>query len=219
VVRALALVLVLGASAAHAQASIDGWGRITVLGGYRWTPNWYFNGRAAEAGYPVEKPSIGGPAVTASFGYGATSVIELAVDAFFAWETFKLANLEPFNAFTYGGGIGPRLVKGDLFFRGFSPWVAVQAGPIFATVQSPSLANNPERVLGAIFVAGGFHLRVADRWAITFDVRWIYARAMVPEISGINVGGVVFSLGVTSFFPPPPKRELDVPGFTSPSNL
>lgn len=199
--------------------SIDGWGRVSVVGGYRWTPNWYFNGRAADLGYPVTEPSIGGPALTASFGYGAASFLELSIDGFLAWERFTLDGLQPFNSFSYGGGIGGRLAQRDVFFRGFTPWVALEVGPLLAIVQSPSLPTNSERALGALFVAGGFHLTLSGHWALTFEVRYIYARAVVPEIAGINVGGVVFSLGVTSFFPPSTKRELDVPGFTSPSNL
>jgi hypothetical protein len=219
VVRAFALAIALLAPAALAQASIEGVGRITVVAGYRWVPNWYFAERAAAANVPFERPSVGGPAATVSFGYGATSVIELAVDGFFAWERFTLAGLRPFDSFVYGGALGPRFTRGDVFFKGFMPYVSVQGGPLFASVQSPSLAANPERALGALFVAGGFNLRIAERWAITFDVRWVYARSVVPEISGLNVGGVVFSLGLTTFFPATPPGPLDVPGFSSPSNL
>jgi hypothetical protein len=217
-VRVLALALALAAPAALAQSSIDGWGRVTVLGGYRWVPNWYFAGKAAEAQHPFTRPSPGAPSVIASFGYGATSFLEVAVDAFFSWESFELAGYSTFNAFTYGALLGPRLMKGDVLFRGFTPWVGVEAGPVFSIVNSNSV-HGGERLLGTLAVAGGFHWRVNDRWAISFDVRWVYARDVVEGISGINVGGVTFSLGVTGLFPPAPKRELDVPGFTSPSNL
>lgn len=212
------LAWALAVPATRAQSSVDGWGRISVLGAYRWVPNWYLAGKAAEAGHPFVRESPGGPQVTASFGYGALSSLEVAVDVFFAWEGFELQGLAPFNSFLYGGALGPRLTRGDVLFKGLMPYVAVEFGPAFSIVQSSSVSS-PERLLGVLIVAGGFHWKVTDRWAISFDVRWTYARGYIPEVSGLNVGGVTFSLGVSHFFPPAGKRELDVPGFTAPSNL
>ncbi len=218
-VTRLTLVLALAASSSFAQRtdSVQGWGRISVLGGYRWVPNWYFADRAAQAGFPVAKASPGGPLGIASFGYGVFDSLELAVDLFAAWETFELTDYAPFSATTYGAMLGPRLTKRNLF-PGFTPYVGVEGGPTLALVSSNSISN-PERLLGGLAAVGGFHWAFHDRWAISFDVRWIYARSAVPGISGINVGGVLFSLGVSTFFAPSPKRELDVPGFDTPSNL
>jgi hypothetical protein len=212
--------VVLGAQAFADEGfsrGVEGWGRISVYGGYRWTPNWYFTAQAAAAGFPVTQPSKGGPLGMVSFGYGAFTNFELAVDVFAAFETFTLDQYAPFSATTYGALIGPRLTKKDLF-PGFTPYAGVEGGPTLALVQSASVTN-PERLLGGLAVVGGFHLMVADRWAISFDVRWIYARAVVPGISGINVGGVLFSLGVSTFFSPAPRREYEVPGFDTPSRL
>lgn len=216
----LLVALLLGGSALAQDGSsrgVEGWGRISVMGGYRWTPNWYFTAQAAAAGNPVTHPSNGGPLGMASFGYGAFTNFELSVDAFAAFESFTLDGLAPFSATTYGALIGPRLTKKDLF-PGFTPYVGAEGGPTLALVQSASFSN-PERLLGGLAVVGGFHLMVADRWAISFDVRWLYARAVVPGISGINVGGVLFSIGVSTFFAPAPRREYEVPGFDTPSRL
>lgn len=219
--RTLALLLALLAPSALAQAgvqSIDGWGRITVLGGYRWVPNWYFAGRAAAAGTPISRPSLGGPALVASFGYGATDWLELSVDLFGSYDSFELQGFAPFAAYTYGAVVGPRLSRANVLFRGFTPYLGVEAGATFSFITSVGLTV-PEQLLPGVSAVGGFHWKVADRWAIAFDVRWVYARSFIPGVSGVNVGGVIFSLGVTWLFPPRPRAELEVPGFGSPSNL
>jgi hypothetical protein len=217
--RVAALVLATAAAGAHAQAdqSIEGWGRVTVLGGYRWVPNWYFEGKAAAAGDPVLRPSQGGPAVIGSFGYGATDWLEISVDLFGSYDSFGLQRSGLFSAFTYGAVLGPRLSRANLFFRGFTPFLGAEAGATFALVSSAAV-NAGERLLPGFTAVAGFHLRIADRWALTFDARWIYARSVIPGISGLNVGGVLVSVGITAFFPPRPQ-ELQAPGFGAPSHL
>jgi hypothetical protein len=211
------LVLAAGVASAQAEHTIDGWGRVTVLGGYRWVPNWYFADQAQRQGTPVSRPSVGGPALIASFGYGALDWLELSVDVFGAYDSFEVQGAGQFNAFTYGAVLGPRLTRANLF-RGFSPFLGVEAGATFAVLSS-STVNAGERMLPGLTALVGFHWKVADRWAITFDARWIYGRSYLPGISGLNVGGVVFSLGVSALFAPRPHADLDVPGFGSPSNL
>ncbi|HEY0882340.1 MAG TPA: hypothetical protein VGD87_12445, partial [Archangium sp.] len=76
-------------------------------------------------------------------------------------------------------------------------------------------ATNPqqERVLLAVSAGGGLTWRITDRYGLTLDVRYMFARSAIWPISGINVGGVWFGLSFNIFFPPAPKRDLDVPGF------
>lgn len=219
-VRWVVAVLVLTSPVtARAQSqSIDGWGRATVMGGYRWVPNWYFASKAAAAGQPYTSPLQGGPQGVLSFGYGATEWLEVSVDLFAASHAFTVDGLEPFTSFSYGAGLGARLMKTNVLFPGFTPYVGIALGPVLSDLFSSSL-QVPERLLGGYLAVGGFHWKVADRWAITFDVRYLYARSVVPDIGGINVGGVFVSLGVSMFFPPAPKRDLEVPGFGSSSNL
>jgi hypothetical protein len=212
--RALGLVgAVLAASMARAESrSIEGWGRVTVFGGYRWVPNWYFADKAAEAGTPMLRPSAGGPQGGASFGYGAFAFVEVAIDLLIGYETFELQGLQPFSSVTYGGLIGPRLTGVDVLFNGFSPYLGVQFGPVLSTVSSASLTQR-EKLQGAVAVSGGFNYRFSDRFAFNLDVRWMLARHYVDPVAGANVGGVWFSAGFTMFFAPSPKRDLDVPGF------
>lgn len=210
---AAALVVLLAASGARAESrSIEGWGRISVFGGYRWVPNWFFADKAAEAGTPMLRPSPGGPQGGASFGYGAFPFVEIAIDLLVGYETFTLEGLEPFSAVSYGGLLGPRFTKMDVLFKGFAPYLGVQAGPLLSSVTSTSLPQR-EKLLGAVAVNGGFNYRFAERMAFTVDARWVLARNYVDPIAGANVGGFWFSVGFTIYFAPEPKRDLDVPGF------
>lgn len=206
------MLIVLGPGVAQADSSIEGWGRVSVFGGWRWVPNWFFADKAAEAGTPMLKASPGGPQGGASFGYGALPFVEVAIDLFIGYETFELSGLQPFSSVSYGGLLGARFTRMDVLFPGFAPYLGVQAGPMLASVTSNS-APQPEKLLGAVSVNGGVNYRFAERFAVNLDVRWIIARTYVDPIAGINVGGVWFSAGFTIFFAPAPKRDLDVPGF------
>lgn len=206
------LMVATGSPAWAQSEGIEGWGRISLLGGWRWVPNWYFAERAASAQAPFVRPSPGGPVAAASFGYGAMEWVELSVDLFYGSESFELQGHQPFSSVTYGATIGPRLTARSLFFRAVAPHASVQAGPGLSTVTSSSIPAS-ERLLGLLSANGGFTVHVAERWGVTFDVRWVMARFPVEGVGSINVGGVWFSVGVSFFFPPAPKRELDVPGF------
>lgn len=210
--RALLLLTLLSTSAAAQSSSIEGWGRITAGGGWRWVPNWYFADKAAQAGFPYVKSSPGGPQGFASFGYGVVSYLEVAIDLFAGAEWFEISGYSPFTAVTYGAVLGPRLSIVDFPFKGLIPHLGVQVGPTLAMLQTDTVSI-PEKVLMGTSINGGFTWRFADRFGLTFDARWIFARGYVPPISGINVGGAWFSLGFTIYFPPAPKRDLDVPGF------
>ena len=213
--RQLLLGVLLLSSTAMGEG-IDGWGRISLGGGFRWVPNWWFAAKAAEAGTPVIPGLNGGPQLTASFGYGVASSLELTVDLFGSYETFALAlpngQKDEYTSAVYGAVLGGRLVGNNIFFKGFMPYLALQAGPMLSSVSSRA---NPlaERLLLSFCAGGGLTYRFADRYGISLDAKYIYARSAVPPISGINGGGVAFSAMFTIFFPPPPTRDLDVPGF------
>lgn len=203
------LLLVAGSAEA---SGVDGLGRISIGGGWRWVPNWYFASKAEEAGRPLEAVSSGGPQGTASFSLGVNSWLEVAVDLFIGYEGFRLAPQEQFSSVSYGGVIGARLVATDVLFKGFMPYLSLQAGPMLSSVASPQTPN-AERLLGALSAAGGATWRFAERYGVSVEARWIYGRLFVPGISGINVGGVWFSASFVIFIPATPKRDLEAPGF------
>lgn len=209
------LAVVLLSSAAMGEG-IDGWGRVSVGGGFRWVPNWWFEEHAAALGTPVVPAMHGGPHLTASFGYGVGANLELAIDLLGSFNSFTLAlpdgNLDEYTAAAYGAQLGGRLVGSNVFIKGLMPYLTVQAGPLLSNISSKT-THVPEKVLLAVSAGGGITYRFMDRYGVTLEARYMYARDAVPPISGINVGGVWFGAMFTIFFPPAPKRDLDVPGF------
>jgi len=210
----LVCALLLG-SAGWAQG-IDGVGRISVGGGFRWVPNWWFQSHAADLGTPVIPTVDGGGAGFASFGLGVTTSLEVSIDLLFGYHEFALRAVDggtrPFSSLTAGAVIGGRLVGTDVFWKGFSPYLSAQAGPMLSALSARD-AKIPEKVTVGFVGGGGFTQKIMDRYGVGLDVRYVYARNAVPDISGINVGGVMFSVHFTVFFPPALKRDLDVPGF------
>jgi hypothetical protein len=214
--RKCSLVAALLLSSVASAQGIDGLGRISLGGGFRWVPNWYLIDKAAAAGTPVIPGISGGPQLNASFGYGVATVLEVSIDLFGSYETFGLSlpdgGVDDITSAMYGAAIGGRIVGSNVFFKGFMPYLQIQAGPLLSNVTSRQYPTT-ERVLLGLHASGGATYRFADRYGITLDVRYIYARGALSGLSGINVGGVMFSAMFTIFFPPAPKRDLDVPGF------
>ena len=210
------VVCALLVSASAFASGIDGMGRISVGGGFRWVPNWWFQEHAAAAGTPMLPSIEGGPQGTASFGLGVSSLLEVSIDLLFGYQGFSLGQPDggqnDFTVITAGGVLGGRLVGTDVLFKGFMLYLGVGAGPMLAAITSQSL-KVPERSVLGLSVSGGATYRFADRYGITLEVRYLNGRSTVPDISGINVGGVWFSAMFTIFIPPSLKRDLDVPGF------
>jgi len=206
-------VALLASSFAFAEG-VDGVGRIAIGGGFRWVPNWHFTQKAADAGRPVVQTLNGGPQLTASFGYGINSMFELSIDLLGSFETITLqpaeGPAEEYTSAVYGAQAGGRFYP--LLSKTLQPFLTVQAGPLLSNIANTA---NPqqERVLLALSAGGGLTWRITDRYGLTLDVRYMYARSAIWPISGINVGGVWFGLSFNIFFPPAPKRDLDVPGF------
>lgn len=216
--RLSSLVLVLCAGLAHAEdgGGIDGVGRISLVGGFRWVPNWHFQAKAAEAGYPMVPGLEGGAAGAATFGLGVSRYLEFSVDVPLGYHTFQIEGpdgvREDFSSFSVGAYLGPRLVASDVLFKGFSAWAGVGGGGLLTTV-SGKRQEIPERLVVSFSVAGGLTWKFSQNYGLSLEVRYVNGRNAVAGISGINAGGVWFSAGFTIFFPPPIKRELDVPGF------
>lgn len=191
---------------------VEGMGRISAVVGSKWTPNAYFEGVAASRGNLLvsRTPGIQG---AASFGYGITSWAEVTIDVYGGWESFELSGYAPFNSYIYGGLIGGRITKLDFPWRGFVPHLGVQAGPSVAQIASTSIPTS-EIVLLGLSANAGLTYRFSDRFGITLDVRYLFARLYVPEIAGANVGGLFASIGATMYFPGSSERkDLSVPGF------
>ena len=169
--------------------------------------------RPQRSGTPVARKSIGGPAGVVSFGYGALDWLEVAIDAFVAYDSFALqgdGKNEEFTNVSYGALLGIRITTMDFPFKGFIPYLSLQLGPTLSTVSSP-LRPGYEKLQSSYAPGLGFTYRFTERFGLSFDAKWMYARGFVENISGINVGGFWFSAGLAIFFPAAPKRDLDVP--------
>lgn len=213
--RTVVLSLLLVSGVAHASG-IDGWGRISIGGGMRWVPNWWFVDHAAMYGTPVVEHLAIGPQGNLSFGYGVSPWLEVSVDVFAGYEGFSLQAMDGqrlnYGSFTGAAMLGGRLVARDLFIKGFSPWLSAQGGGLLTTLTGPNIEIS-ERLLPSFAVGGGFDIKFSERYGISLDGRYLHGRSYVPPISGINVGGVWVTLSFVIFFPPEPKREPAVPGF------
>jgi hypothetical protein len=197
------LAAILFCSGAH--ASLDGLGRISVLPGWRYTPNDYFGGSAQRAGFPLEKKSPGGPDLSLSFGYMASERIEVGIDLLGGYEAMKLRGLGELSSTTYGGLLQIRSVfeAGRLL-----PYIGAGLGPIFALVQGIEGQGKEEKLVTGYSLGGGASFRLDERLALTLDAKWILARGFVPGIGGINSGGLFAGAGLTWLLPGEPSRPL-----------
>jgi hypothetical protein len=211
---ALALTCIL---ALNAQAEgIDGLGYVAVGGGFRWLPNWWFQGKAAAAGTPVIPSIDGGPQITGSFGLGVMSWLAVSITLLGGYHGFALSTpdggRDEYSSVTAGGLLGGRIMGSDVFFKGFYPYLDLQVGPLLAVIGGPREVIPEKAVLG-LSAAGGFMWKFFGNYGVSVEARYVQARASVPGISGINVGGVWFTAMFTVFFPPAIKRDLSLPGF------
>jgi opacity protein-like surface antigen len=202
--RALIAAVLLGAAPAAAaeawQNGISGVGRISLLGGWKLTPNDHFFKQSADLGYPTVSRGIGGGQGTASFGYGAVSFLEVSIDLFLGNDRFQIDTFNPINVLTYGALIGVRFTFMDLLFPGFAPYVGVGVGPTLGYVWTGTEGETFERLVTAVAGTAGLTYRVNDRFGLTLEYRFLYARG-VWVTSGVNIGGSFFSLGAVIYFP------------------
>lgn len=188
--------------------TIEGSGRVALQGGYRYTPNADFIRRAEAGGHPVEGGAIvGGPQFSASFGYAPLDWVEATIDLIVGFEAFRLRDLDDFTSTTYGALLGVRLEKMDFPFRGLMPHFGVQLGPVLSFISGKSIAGS-ERFNTGYSINAGLSFRFADRWAVGFDVRYLFAYGNLPEVATFNAGGLWGSLSVTFFIPSGPKDPM-----------
>jgi opacity protein-like surface antigen len=202
--RAALLGVVLAAGTAQAQVAVEGTGRISLLPGWRYTPNAYFAQSALREGFPLEARSSGGPQLTAAFGYMATATVEVGIDLFAGFERLTLANYGELSSVSYGALLGVRAVVplGDLH-----PFVGLGLGPTLVLTQpTQQERGSHERLSTGYAVDAGVTYKVAERLAVTLGARWLLARGYVRDIGGVNAGGLWAGLGATWLFAGEPSR-------------
>jgi hypothetical protein len=201
--RALLLGGALWLSDARAE-SLEGVGRVGVHPGWRWTPNDHFRSSAAAAGHPIGPPSPGGPQITGTFAYAATSSIEVAIDLFAGYESLRMEGTPDVASITYGALVG---------FRAFAPlgerWVpcaGLGLGPVLVYTSGGPGAGPTERLVTGYAAIAGISYRIGDTLSVSADARWLLARGMVAEIGGVNGGGAWAGVGLTWWVPSEPSR-------------
>ena len=195
-IRSAVLGVVLGLlSPGAAFAAEEGMGRVTVLGGWRLTPNNHFEASAVAAGTPLVSRSPGGPALIAGFGYSATALIEVAIDAIVGAERLHLTGSAPFTSLTYGALLNLRLQP--QFTADFGMSVGVGTGPVLVDILNSHFKVASERLTEGWEGEIGLFYRLSPRYSLTLEYRLLLARGTVNGVGSVNAGGSWLGLGFT----------------------
>jgi hypothetical protein len=188
----------------QAEKRLEGTSRVSVMGGWRYAPNftfydnYYFS--SANRGLERERGSIGGPLLTATFGYSATEFIEVGIDLFATYERILLTNKPGLNTATYGALVGVRFQKRlELGNQVWIPSVGILGGPHIAAAYYDD-DQAVERGSQALGFAAGATLRLSKEWGFCFELRHIFAGGDTEE-GPYNAGGSWLSVGMTYKIP------------------
>jgi hypothetical protein len=213
----LSLVAALAASTAFAQGgapSLEGEGRISIQGGWRYVSNsTFYNGYYSQYPNLERSPqSHGGPLVVGSFAYAVTDLVEVGIDLFGTAERIQLTGQPRLTVLSYGALVGLRFQSWlDLGPEGTVPFLGILTGPMLA---SSAFQGEPVRELLSQAWAGnaGATMRLTPKWGLTLEYRLVFARGPVSRpnerFGSFNAGGSWLSLGVNYTFPaePGPSR-------------
>jgi hypothetical protein len=183
---------------------------LTVLPGWRLTPNDYFYGTMRSLGFQPGPPSPGGPQISGTFAYAAKSWLEVSIDLFVGGERLTFLDRAPMNTLTYGAMLGVRfpfpLLQGRLI-----PHLGLTAGPTLILVTGDDLPGPEERLTTGYAAVAGLSWRFSEGLAATLEYKLILVRGHVPDVGGVNAGGSWLGLGITLYFPPEPSTEATLP--------
>ena len=194
----------LGALPEVEASDLTGWGRVSLMGGYRQTPNGTFLANAAEAGYSMRSAWSGGPQGVFSCGYAASNWAEVSIDLVGGTEQFKVAGKDNLSSWTYGGLLGFKMLFSSWHPK-WVPYAGLMTGPVLVMVSGGPLQAPNETLETAYAATAGLHWKLAEHAAITLDYRFMYVRGGAPGIGGISGGGNWVAVGFTWFLPPEPR--------------
>lgn len=206
------------------STSLDGVGRISIQGGYRFTSNetfyksWYGQSDEFKA-LPRAREATGGPLVVGSFGYAINDLVELGIDLFATGGRLYVNAPEGeqrLDTLCYGALVGLRFqtVLPEVGPYGLVPYAGILTGPTLVSSKRSGEALQ-EATTQAWMGSLGTTLRLSPRWGVTAEYRLAFLRGPVglPDAQGkrarsFSNGGSWFSFGVTYSFPPEPTRPL-----------
>lgn len=214
----LILLLTLAASSALAQddaSSLEGVGRISIQGGWRYVANSTFYDRfySQEGNQGMERASTshGGPMAVGSFAYGITELVEVGIDLFGYIEQPRLTGRPKLTTAAYGALLGLRFRWWwDIGPDGVVPFLGVLSGPLLATAAFEGTPAK-ETFTNAWGATAGATFRLNPSWGLSLEYRLLFARAAVgpPEqrLGTFNAGGSWISLGINYTFPKDPTSS------------
>lgn len=189
----------------EAEKRLEGTSRISILGGWRYAPNftfydnYYFD--PDNRGLARQRGSIGGPLLTGTFAYSVTEHIEVGIDLFATYERMQFTNKPGLNTATYGALVGVRLQQRlELGKQVWIPSVGLLVGPHIAAAYFDH-DQAVERASTALGFAAGATLRVTKQWGFCFELRQIFAGGDAEDLGPYNAGGSWVSVGMTYAIP------------------
>ena len=209
------------------STSLDGVGRISIQGGYRYTSNntfynrWYGQVAFAELDPKLSRAreASGGPLAVGSFAYAISDLVELGIDLFVTGGRLYVNTPEGeqhIDTLSYGAALGLRFqtVLPEVGPYGLVPFGGILTGPSLASSkrQGQTIQETTTQVwMGSV----GATLRLSPRWGVTAEYRLAFIRGPVApwnsetdKPSSFSNGGSWMSVGVTYSFPPEPTRPL-----------
>lgn len=201
--RAVLLITLLWASAASA-GPLEGQGRVTLLGGWRITPNAAFYQRAAQTFGLTQSGGAGGPMLSATFAYSASDLFELGIDLFGSGERMTFTEANRFTTVTYGGWISLRmqLLAGSVGpVERLIPFIGAQGGPTLVLATGGPQSTFQE-VFGQGYAATVGVTGLSGKFGFTLEAKYVFAWGSAAPVGTFSAGGIWAGLGFTWGFPP-----------------
>jgi hypothetical protein len=208
----LTLVATLAAFTASAQEgapALEGVGRISIQGGWRYAANTTFydhyyalqgNEGLARAG-----ATRGGPLAVGTFAYGISDLVEIGIDLFAHEQQIQLTGQPQLRTVGYGALLGLRFRTWlDIGPEGVVPFLGLLTGPMLAAAafDGQALRETYSQAWGGTV---GATFRLNPTWGISAEFRQVFARGAVgrpdQNLGSFNAGGSWFSVGVNYTFP------------------
>jgi hypothetical protein len=191
---------------------LEGSRRFSLQTGWRYTPNTRFfddyYSQAKNQNLKRAGGAMGGPLLTATFGYSPLEWLELGIDLFTTYERMQLTNQPGLNALTFGALVGLRFQKRlELGSTVLVPSVGVLTGPMFTAAYfdgGRAVENGPQAFGGTV----GATLRLSENWGLAFEYRLLFAKGEAEEVGVYDALGNWFSVGMTYHLPDVPDRPM-----------
>jgi hypothetical protein len=107
------------------------------------------------------------------------------------------------DSYTYGALIGVHVQQSwrpTWWKPGMVTYLGLFIGPAVVDLSPPAQPLS-ESVTNAYAAGAGTMWRLSERFGLALDAKWIWARGALPNVGGVNAGGLWVGLGVVWLFP------------------